>query len=131
MPIAFRCTGCRCRIHVAQRRAGTSVPCPRCRTRVVVPATSEAAEPTALEGPGVERSLASLQRAAGGSFAEESFEIPPGTEAEAVAAARRRDHSQGRVTLPRWAIYAGIAAFPAVAAAAFLCGCLWMAAGRR
>jgi len=131
MPIAFRCTGCRCRLHVAERRAGTSVCCPRCRTRVVVPATSEAAPPTALEGAGVERSLATLQRGAGGSFAEESFEIPPATESEAAADTCRRDHSQGGVTLPRWAIYAGVAAFPAVAAIAFLCGCLWMAAGRR
>jgi hypothetical protein len=50
MAIAFRCTGCRCRIHVADRRAGTTVSCPRCQTRVVVPAAGEPAQRTLLEG---------------------------------------------------------------------------------
>lgn len=127
MAIAFRCTGCRCRIHVAERRAGTSVSCPRCQTRVVVPPTSEAPVPTGFEGRDVERSLASLQRPAGGTFAEESFELP----ATPAVGAPGSGSAGGGVTLPRWAVYAGVAALPIIAVVAFLAGCLWMTAAAR
>jgi hypothetical protein len=96
---------------------------------VVVPATSDMAEPTGLEGREVERSLAALKVTAGGTFAEEAFEIPP--DEGSVADDPRAASPAAGVTLPRWSIYALLLAFPAVAAAAFLCGCLWMAAGRR
>ena len=95
---------------------------------MVVPATSEGTDIARFEGRDVERSLASLQRSAGGTFAEESFEIPQ--VGEAADGTSRVGADDAGVTLPRWAIYALILAFPAVAAAAFLCGCLWTAAGR-
>ena len=44
MPIEFRCTGCRSRLHVPKRWAGNSLPCPKCGTRVVVPAAARATE---------------------------------------------------------------------------------------
>jgi ribosomal protein S27E len=129
MAIAFRCTGCRCRIHVADRRAGTTVSCPRCQTRVVVPAAGEPAQRTLLEGREIERSLAALAPVVGGSFAEESFAVPAPDEA-AVGGEHGGPRSAG-VTLHRWAIYAVLLAFPVVAAVSFVCGCLWMAAGGR
>ena len=49
---------------------------------MVVPATSEGTDIARFEGRDVERSLASLQRSAGGTFAEESFEVPQVGEAE-------------------------------------------------
>jgi hypothetical protein len=129
MAIAFRCTGCRCRIHVADRRAGTTVSCPRCRTRVVVPTAVEPAQPTLLEGREIERSLAALEPVVGGSFAEESFVVPVPEDSD-VGETHGGPRPAG-VTLPRWAIYAVLLAFPVVAAVSFVCGCLWMAAGGR
>lgn len=114
---------------MAERRAGTTVSCPRCQTRVVVPAAGEAAPPTRLEGRDVERSLAQLEPAPGGTFAEESFVIPA-PEEPAGGQPRAASASAG-VTLPRWALYALLVAFPAVAVVSFLCGCLWMAAAGR
>jgi len=122
MSIAFRCTGCQCRIHVSPRKAGSTVSCPRCATRVVVPADSEAATASRFEQRDVERSLRSLQPVAGGSFAEESFELPPPDDAGQAVVANVRPRE---VTLPRWTIYAVAFALPAVAAAGFVCGCLW------
>jgi hypothetical protein len=129
MAIAFRCTGCRCRIHVADRRAGTTVECPRCHTRVVVPSAGPSVEPTTLEGRQVELSLAALAPVVGGSFADESFVVPSADDPPVAQAGVGR--GAARVTLPRWAIYALAVSFPVVAAVSFGCGCLWMAARRR
>lgn len=129
MAIAFRCTGCRCRIHVADRRGGTTVSCPRCGTRVVVPAAGDPVQSTLLEGREIERSLAALEPVVGGSFAEESFVVPsPDDSVEGEAHGEQR---RAVVTVPRWAIYAVILAFPVVAAVSFVCGSLWTAAGGR
>ena len=133
MPIGFRCTGCRSRLHVPKRWAGNTLPCPRCGTRVVVPtAAAEEHEPTAFEDAAVERSLASLQTprvaAAGGIFADDSFEIP--TPADAGEAAEIRNPRNG-ITLSRRAIYAYGVLVPAIAAAAFWLGCWWTATGSR
>ena len=59
MPVKFRCTGCRSKLYVPVRWHGTSIECPRCATRVMVPAGG-AAPPTSLEGPEIERSLDAL-----------------------------------------------------------------------
>jgi len=125
MPFAFRCTGCRAKLHVPTRWAGGTVPCPRCHARVVVPSASEAKAaanpPTTFESRSLERSLATLDPAAGGSFADADFELPPGEPAvvaEAVA--------QG-VTLPRWVIYAAVFGIAAVAAGSFVLGMWWAA----
>lgn len=129
MAIAFRCTGCRGRIHVADRRAGTTLSCPRCQTRVVVPSAGEPAQPTALEGREIERSLEALEPIVGGSFAEASFVVPmPHEPGSAPAPGGSR---AAGVTVSRWAIYALAASFPVVAAVSFVCGCLWMAARGR
>lgn len=109
MAIAFRCTRCRARLHVPSRRAGASVTCPRCDTRVVVPETAPDEAP-AFESREVERSLALLERVpalATGTAPDPP--LPPGTG----------------VTLPWWSIYAGVGVLMAVAGVAFACGAWW------
>jgi predicted RNA-binding Zn-ribbon protein involved in translation (DUF1610 family) len=135
MPIGFRCTGCRSRLHVPKRWAGNTLPCPKCGTRVVVPeaangtgrhATAEA-EPTAFEDKAVERSLASLQAPRvgkpGGTFADESFELPSPDDVDAYL--RTGESVHGRISLSRWAIAAYLAVIPVIAVGAFLLGCWW------
>ena len=138
MPIKFRCTGCRSKLYVPARWHGTSVVCPRCDTRVMVPA-GEAATPTSLEGPDIERSLDALEPGA------EAFEAAPfALDLEAGSKKRGRDRKRRRsvpsavprrggsrstVTLPWWVPYACMVALLAVAAGGFALG-VWWAAGR-
>jgi hypothetical protein len=131
MPIGFRCTGCRARLHVPTRWGGTTVPCPKCGTRVVVPAATPTIRTGAFEQTAVERSLATLQpppRSAGGIFADESFELPVGEVDEASGSGHQL--SAG-ITLPRSAVYALAATVPIVAAAAFCLGYWWAAGAGR
>lgn len=132
MSIGFRCTGCRARLHVPSRWTGTTVPCPKCGTRVVVPAAASAAPTGTFEQAAVERSLATLQapaRAVGGIFAEESFELPVGdVDGAKLAPATRRPVV---ITLPRMAVYAYAGALPIVAVLAFLLGIWWAGAAPR
>jgi hypothetical protein len=99
---------------------------------VVVPAAAEGHEPTAFEDAAVERSLASLQvprvAAAGGIFADDSFELP--SAGDAGEAAEILNLRNG-ITLSRWAIYAYGILVPVIAAAAFGLGCWWTATGSR
>lgn len=127
MPFAFRCTGCRAKLHVPSRWAGGTVPCPKCRTRVVVPNPLEAAaalpvHPAAIfESRSLERSIATLEPVAGGSFADANFELPAG---EPAIIAEATDMG---VTLPWWVIYAALTGFAVVAAGSFLLGMWWAA----
>jgi hypothetical protein len=131
MPIEFRCTGCRSRLHVPKRWAGNSLPCPKCGTRVVVPTAVQGDEPTAFEDAAVERSIASLQvreGKPGGIFAADSFELPSPDE---VGGASQSRNSLDGITLSRRAIYAYGLLIPSIAAAAFWLGCWWTANGGR
>ena len=132
MPIEFRCTGCRSRLHVPKRWAGSTLPCPKCGTRVVVPTAEQGHEPTAFEDAAVERSIASLNipRAgkAGGIFAADSFELPVAGEGGGAPEGRMLGNG---ITLSRQAIYAYVILVPAIAAASFWLGCWWTAAGSR
>ena len=124
MPVSFRCTGCRAKLHVPARWAGGSVPCPKCQTRVVIPAGPE--EPTGrpaatFEGRVLERSLAKLEPAAGGSFADSEFALPPAEQPVVAETAR------AGVTLPRWVIYAATLGCAACAAGGFILGIWWAA----
>ena len=129
MPIEFRCTGCRSRLHVPKRWAGNTLPCPKCGTRVVVPAAAEGHEPTAFEDAAVERSLAALKvspaGAAGGIFADDAFELP---SPHTVVGTPQLGHPLNGITFSRRAIYAYAILLPIVAAAAFWLGCWWTAA---
>lgn len=120
MAIKFRCTRCRARLHVPTRWGGTSVSCPKCSTRVVVPAGDRPT--TRFEQADVERSLNGLEPAPGGTFAAASFELPPAGESEAAAVV---DDEQS-LTLPRWTVYAHGAATAVIAAVSFFLGALWM-----
>jgi hypothetical protein len=97
-----------------------------------VPAAAPEHEPTAFEDAAVERSLASLQvprvAAAGGIFADDSFELPSAIEADG---ALHSGDSQSSITLSRRTIYAYVILVPVIAAAAFGLGCWWTAAGGR
>jgi hypothetical protein len=97
-----------------------------------VPAAAHEHEPTAFEDAAVERSLASLQvprvAAAGGIFADDSFELPSAVEDDGTLHPRDSFNS---ITLSRRAIYAYVILVPVVAAAAFGLGCWWTAAGVR
>lgn len=134
MPIGFRCTGCRSRLHVPKRWSGNSLSCPNCGTRVVVPAEAResggGSAPASFEDVALERKLASLRVPAagkpGGVFADESFVLPPPEDADPEAAARAR--SRAGITLSRRAVYAYVALVPVIAVAAFLLGCWWSSA---
>ena len=122
MPIGFRCTGCRSRLHVPKRWAGNTLACPKCGTRVVVPEAG--GEPTAFEDKAVERSLASLNvprvGKTGGIFAEDSFELPsPDDIQESLL---KQERGKDLITLSRRALYAYLAMIPVIAVAAFLLG---------
>jgi hypothetical protein len=97
-----------------------------------VPAAAPEHEPTAFEDAAVERSLASLQMprvaAAGGIFADDSFELPSAVEADGAHSSR---DSLNSVTLSRRAIYAYVIVVPVIAAVSFGLGCWWTAAGGR
>lgn len=81
MPISFKCTGCRCRLHVPTRWGGTTVACPRCQTRVVVPDPGHSdAKSTRFERTDMERSLAALQRPRPGGLSDPTFELPGSAE---------------------------------------------------
>ena len=128
MPIEFRCTGCRAKLHVPARWGGTTVPCPKCQTRVVVPGMQRGAvaAKTTFETREVEKSLAALEAAPGGSFADPGFRIP-----DAVAAADADGAEDAAiavpvgVTVPRWAVYALVILVPVVGIVAFVLGAMF------
>lgn len=122
MAIAFRCTRCRARLHVPTRWAGGSVSCPRCETRVVVPAEPQAERP-AFESREVEQSLAMLERQGNGLVAAEDPVAPGAGPAGPVMHPVRV--GRAGVTVPWWAIYAAIVLIPATAVVAFACGVWW------
>ena len=135
MSIECRCTGCRSRLHVPQRRAGATVSCPKCGTRVVVPAATLEDGPTSFEHRSVERSLASLEAGRGGAgtrggiVAEDSFELPDSIAPDVVGGGMPR--REAGLTLTRWAIYLYAATVALVAVGAFLVGSWWPFAGVR
>lgn len=121
MPRSFRCTGCRSRLHVPSRWTGTSVACPSCGTRVVVPPDVPA--DTRFEGAAIERSLAALEPVAGGSFAAEDFALPAGDRDDTAAVPLR-------VTRRPWGIYAAVVAvLVVVAVVSFALGAWWASRG--
>lgn len=61
MPIKFRCTSCTAKLHVPGRWAGTSVECPKCKTRVVVPHETAERPSNAFEDRSFEKRIAALE----------------------------------------------------------------------
>jgi hypothetical protein len=98
------------------------VACPKCSTRVVVPAGDKPV--TRFEQADVERSLDRLEPAPGGVFATASFEVPPHDEGDDVAVA-----DEDGMTRPRWTVYAHVGLVSLVAVVSFFLGALWMSSG--
>ena len=117
MPIKFRCTACNARLHVPDRWSGTSVPCPKCSTRVVVPAVGLQQVLTRFEQADIEKSIQGLEPRRGGIFADALFERP--LPVAAVA-------SQDGIPRSRSIFYALVVVFVAfVAVGSFLLGAWW------
>ena len=127
MAIEFRCTGCRTRLHVPTRWGGTSVPCPKCRTRVVIPKAGEQRPPTRFESRGVEASLAELDPTPGGVFSDPTFSLPAAPEDPAEPPIP----VVPEVTLPLWVVYASFVAVLALVGLSFAAGIFIGGSGRR
>ena len=130
MPIKFRCTGCRTKLYVPARWTGTSIVCPRCDARVVVPAGTDGPGLGSLEGPSIEQSLEDLELPGSHAFSAAPFaiDVDAGARSTAVGASRHRRSRGGGtasgasakpgtsarpgatakpgVTLPAWVPYA-------------------------
>ncbi len=126
MPIEFRCTGCRAKLHVPTRWGGTTVPCPKCQTRVVVPGVGRGAAnaKTTFETREVEASIAALE-APGGVFADPGFRLPAAGVNDASEAVGDAIAVPVGVTLPRWAVYALAFLVPVVGIVSFVLGAMF------
>lgn len=132
MPIKFRCTGCRSKLYVPARWHGTSIECPRCKTRVMVPADADGGIVTSFEGAAVEKSLEALVPEGDEPFRTAPFSV------KVDANGRRRGKRSPKpkaplrrptVTLPAWVPYAFSVALVLVAVGAFFAGIWWASRG--
>lgn len=106
MPMKFRCTACTARLHVPKRWAGTTIECPKCATRVVVPASAPEPGAVRFEDRSLEKRIAAFEQATLEAVAVST------TPAAAPAAP---DRSRPMVALPRaWAVGLAAAAVGAV-----------------
>lgn len=94
--------------------------CPKCTTRVMVPASDPPAS-TAFEHKGVERSLQALEQPAGGTFAAASFELPDGPAEQTTDALL----DPGHLIVPRWTMYALVILLLTTVAVSFVAGAWW------
>ena len=132
MPIKFRCTGCRSKLYVPARWHGTSIVCPRCETRVMVPAEASGGIVTSFEGAAVENSLEALVPAGNEPFQAAPFTVKVGSKSRRRAKRAVLPRGAGRpqtVTLPAWAPYAFGVGLVVVAAGAFVAGIFWASRG--
>ncbi len=137
MPIKFRCTGCRSKLYVPERWHGTSIVCPRCETRVMVPAEAAGGIVTSFEGAAVEKSLEDLVPDRDEPFRAAPFTIKVGAPARSRGKrgrGKRTPKSAGvqrrrTVTLPDWVPYAFGVGLLLVSAGAFLAGIWWASRG--
>ncbi len=95
--------------------------CPKCKTRVVVPAGSQRPD-SHFESRELEAQLRALESRPGGVFAEEAFALPLPCEAPVIVCI-----PENSMTLPRWVIYAQALVLAVVAGASFLLGAWWVA----
>lgn len=117
----FRCTACTARLHVPRRWAGVTIECPKCMTRVVVPAEAAGSQPVRFEDRSIEKrieafeaSLAAVNAAASGG-PQSAGDSPP----TAVPAAGRERLSRAMIAVPsEWIPSLAAAVVVAIAAAA-------------
>jgi len=132
MPIQFRCTGCRSKLYVPARWHGTSIVCPRCETRVMVPAGAAGGVVTSFEGAAIEASLEALAPTAEEPFDAAPFTVKVSGKSRRKAKRPARPPAVGRprmVTFPAWAPYAWGVGSLLLAAGAFFAGVLWASRG--
>lgn len=128
----FRCTACTARLHVPRRWAGSTIECPKCMTRVVVPREPTGAQPVRFEDRSLERRIEAFE-AATIAAAMETGSIPgSGSHPRAGSswgAADRERSGRAMIAIPRGWIplfAASVAvAIAAAAAAGFYAG--WLA----
>ena len=132
MPIKVRCTGCRSKLYVPARWHGTSIVCPRCETRVMVPAEAAGGVVRSFEGAAIEASLEALV-----PTADEPFDAAPFT-VKVSGKSRRKGKRPARppalvrqrtVTFPAWAPYAWSVGSLLLALGAFFAGIWWASRG--
>ena len=124
MAIEFRCTRCRVRLHVPNRWSGTTVPCPKCQTRVVVPGAGADRPKSRFETREVEASIAALEAPPGGVFATATFSLPA-SAAEPEESPEPAIKVTPGVTFPRSAVYALGLVIPAIVVVSFLLGAVF------
>lgn len=132
MPIKFRCTGCRSKLYVPERWHGSSIVCPRCETRVMVPAEAAGGVGTSFEGAAIEASLEALVPTVDEPFHAAPFTVKVGGKSRRKGKRPARPPAMGRqrtVTLPVWAPYAWGVGLLLVAVGAFFAGILWASRG--
>jgi DNA-directed RNA polymerase subunit RPC12/RpoP len=141
VPIKFRCTGCKSKLYVPARWHGTSIECPRCQTRVMVPAEAVGGPGASFEGRDVERSLADLLPPSPppSPAVEDAFELAPfSVKVDRKQPSRGKSRSAGpgvpvtaraSLTIPRWAPYACLVTLVLVAVGGFLLGAWWATRG--
>jgi hypothetical protein len=136
MPIHFRCTGCRSKLYVPARWHGTSIVCPRCETRVMVPAEAAGGVVTSFEGAAIEASLEALAPTANEPFDAAPFTVK--VSGKVSGKSRRKGKRPARppavvrqrmVTFPAWAPYAWGVGSLFLAVGAFFAGIWWASRG--
>jgi len=73
----FRCTACTARLHVPRRWAGTTIECPKCMTRVVVPREPAASETVRFEDRSIEKRIEAFEAATLAAVTAAASAIPP------------------------------------------------------
>lgn len=129
MPINFRCTSCTARLYAPKRTAGTSIECPKCGRRVIVPAPSAWPDPARFEERDVERRIGAI-----GNASEEIVRLQDATGWQRPAAGSAAGRAVGWPFLdrypfvPAWLVWAQGACIALAALAGFAVG-LWWARG--
>jgi len=118
----FRCTACTARLHVPRRWAGTTIECPKCMTRVVVPQEPDTSETVRFEDRSIEKRIEAFEAATLAAVnAATAAPQPPGDGPQGPARSGGRDRfGRAMVAIPSgWIAFFAAAAVLAIAAAAF------------
>ena len=130
MPMKFRCTACTARLHVPSRWAGTTIECPKCMTRVVVPVEAPGAQPVRFEDRSIEKRIEAFEAAtiAAATAVATGVSNPCPTEADGSPARTGRDSGgrgkregmgRGMIAVPTsWIVIVAAAVVVAIVAAA-------------
>lgn len=121
MPMKFRCTSCTARLHVPRRWAGTTIECPKCTTRVVVPLEPPSESPVRFEDRSLEKKIEAIEaatiEAAQSAALQQAAADPESLRDSMRSAGMHRDRRM--VAIPRsWLVMLVVGAAAAVVIAA-------------